>query len=70
MCEIVSTFLIFMFVDQLLLVNVFSLLSNSCQKTMADVRYKSLKSQKIDNIDLIQQFLFFTDFRYQSIKIT
>ena len=72
MCEIVSTFLIFMFVDQLLLVNVFSLLSNSCQKTMADVRYKSLKSQKIDNIDLIQQFSLsiFTDFRYQSIKIT
>ena len=61
-----------MFVDQLLLVNVFSLLSNSCQKTMADVRYKSLKSQKIDNIDLIQQFSLsiFTDFRYQSIKIT
>ena len=72
MCEIVSTFLIFMFVDQLLLVNVFSLLSKSCQKTMVDVRYKSLKSQKIDNIDLIQQFSLsiFTDFRYQSIKIT
>ena len=72
MCEIVSTFPIFMFVDQLLLVNVFSLLSNSCQKTMADVRYKSLKSLKIDNIDLIQQFSLsiFTDFRYQSIKIT
>ena len=35
-------------------------------------RYKSLKSWKIDNIDLTQQFSLsiFTDFRYQSIKIT
>ena len=39
---------------------------------MADFRYKSLKSWKIDNIDLTQQFgsSIFTDFRYQSIKIT
>ena len=39
---------------------------------MADFRYKSLKSWKIDNIDLTQQFRLsiFTDFRYQSIKIT
>ena len=53
---------------------VFSaVLSNSCQKTtMADFRYKSIKSWKIDNIDLTQQFSLsiFTDFRYQSIKIT
>ena len=50
-----------------------AVLSNSCQKTtMADFRYKSLKSWKIDNIDLTQQFSLsiFTDFRYQSIKIT
>ena len=35
-------------------------------------RYKSLKSLKIDNIDLTQQFSLsiFIDFRYQSIKIT
>ena len=34
--------------------------------------YTSLKSWKIDNIDLIQQFTLsiFTDFRYQSRKIT
>ena len=40
--------------------------------TMADFRYKSLKSWKIDNIDLTQQFgsSIFTDIRYQSIKIT
>ena len=39
---------------------------------MADFRYKSLKPWKIDNIDLTQQFSLsiFTDFRYQSIKIT
>ena len=53
---------------------VFSaVLSNSCQKTtMADFRYKSIKSWKIDNMDLTQQFSLsiFTDFRYQSIKIT
>ena len=34
-------------------------------------RYKSLKSWKIDTIDLTQQFSLsiFTDFRYQSLKI-
>ena len=60
MCVIVPTFLIFMFVDQLLLVDVHSqpaVLFNLSQKTtMADLRYKSLKSWKIDNIDLTQQF--------------
>ena len=64
----VSTFLFFMFVDQWLLLD-----ANLCQKTrMADFRYISLKSWKIDNIDLTQQFSLsiFTDFRYQSIKIT
>ena len=37
---------------------------------MADFRYKSLKSWKIDNIDLTQQFSLsiFTDFGHQSIK--
>ena len=41
-CVIVPTFLIFMFVDQLLLVDVHS---QPAQKTtMADLRYKSLKS--------------------------
>ena len=74
-CVIVPTFLIFMFVDQLLLVDVRSkpaVLFNLFQKTtMADLRYKSLKSWKIDNIDLTQQFSrFFTDFRYQSMKKT
>ena len=73
-CVIVLTFLIFMFVDQLLLVDVRSqsaVLFNLSQKTaMADFRYKSLKSWKIDNIDLTQQFRLsiFTDFRYQSTK--
>ena len=47
-CVIVPTFLIFMFVDQLLLVDVRSkpaVLFNLFQKTtMADLRYKSLKS--------------------------
>ena len=50
-----------------------AVLSNSCQKnTMADFSYKSLRLWKIDNIDLTQQFSLsiFTDFRYQSIKIT
>ena len=74
-CVIVSTFLIFMFVDQLLLVDVFSqlcYLTYASQKTVWDFRYKSLKSRKIDNTDLIQQFSLstFTDFRFQSIKIT
>ena len=67
-CAIVSTFLIFMFADQLLLVD-----ANLCQKsTMADFRYIPLKSWKIDNIDLTHQFSIsiFTDFHCQSIKIT
>ena len=57
-CLIVSTFLIFMFVDQVLPVDVFSqLYNNLCQKTtLADFRYKSLKSWKIHNIDLTQKF--------------
>ena len=40
--------------------------------TLVGFRYKSLKTWKIDNIDLTQQFSLsiFTDFRYQSIKIT
>ena len=45
----------------------------SCQKTTtADLRYKSIKSWKIDNIHLTQQFTLtiFTDFRYQLIKIS
>ena len=75
---IVSTFVLFMFVDQLSLVDVFSqqyVLFNWCQKTKQQCwtyRYKSLKSWKIDNIDLTQQFSLsiFTDFRYKSIKIT
>ena len=68
MCVIVSTFLIFTFVDQLLLLNVFSqvyYLTHAKKTTMTDFRYKSLRSRKIDNIDLTH-----TDFRYQSIKIT
>ena len=67
-CAIVSTFLIFMFADQLLLVD-----ANLCQKsTMADFRYIPLKSWKIDNIDLTHQFSIsiFNDFHCQSIKIT
>ena len=58
MCVIGSTFLIFMFVDQLLLVDVFSqlyYLTRAKKPTMADFRYTSLKSWKIDNIDLTQQ---------------
>ena len=50
-----------------------AVLSTSWQKTtMADLHYKSLKPWKIDNIDLTQQFSLsiFSDFRYQSIKIT
>ena len=74
-CVIVSTFLIFTFVDQLLLVNVFSqvyYLTHAKKTTMANFRYKSLRSRKIDNIDLTQPLSLpiFTDFRYQSIKIT
>ena len=54
-CVIVSKCLIFMFVEQLIFVDVVfsAVLSNSCQKTtMADFRYKSIKSWKVDNIDL------------------
>ena len=42
------------------------------KKQRRTYRYKSLKSWKIDNIELTQQFSLsiFTDFRYQSIKIT
>ena len=54
--------------------SVFSaVLSNSCQKTtMADFRYKSIKSWKIDNIDLTQQssLSIFTNFHNQQIQIT
>ena len=69
-CAIVSTFLIFVFADQLLLVN-----ANLCQiSTMADFRHVPLKSWKINNIDLqlTEQFSLsiFTDFHCQSIKIT
>ena len=72
---IVSTFLIFMFVDQLLLVDVFSqlyYLTYAKKQQCRTYRYKSLKSRKIDNIDLTQQFSLSisTDFRYQSIKST
>ena len=66
-----------MFVDQLLLVDVFSQLCylTDAKKTKQQrwtYRYKSLKSWKIDYIDLIKQFSLsiFTNFRYQSIKIT
>ena len=75
MCVIVSTSLIFMFVDQLF-VDMFSQLYYITyakkQPQRRDLRYKSLKSWKIDNIDFTQQFSLsiFTDFRYQSIKIT
>ena len=74
-CVIVSTSLIFMFVDQLF-VDMFSqlyyLTYAKKQPQRRDFRYKSLKLWKIDNIDLTQQFSLsiFTDFRYQSIKIT
>ena len=55
-----------MFVDQLLLVDVFS------ELYYLTYHYKLLKSWKMDNIDLTQQLSLsiFTDFRYQSIKIT
>ena len=72
---VVSTFLIFMFVDHLLLVDVFPqlyYLTYAKKQQCRAYRYKSLKSWKIDIVDLTQQFslLIFTDFRYQSIKIT
>ena len=56
--------------------DVFSaVLSNSCQKIrVANFHYKSIKSWKIDNIISIWHsnlnLLIFTDFHYQSIKIT
>ena len=66
-----------MFADQLLLVDVFSQLhyltyAKKNNNVGLIYRYKSLKSWKINNIDLTQQFSLsiFTDFRYQSIKIT
>ena len=61
-----------MFVDQLLLVDVFSQLYLFKKKQRRTYRYTSLKSWKIDNIDLTQQLSLsiFTDFCYQSIKIT
>ena len=58
-----------MFVDQLLLVDVFSqlyyLTECATKQQGRTYRYKSLKSWKIDNIDLTQQFglSIFTDFR-------
>ena len=72
---IVSTFRIFMFVDQLLLVYVFSqlwYLTYAKKQQCRTYRYKSLKSWKIDNIYLTQQLSLsiLTDFRYQSIKMT
>ena len=47
-----------MSVDQLLLVDVFSQLYylTYAKKQRRTYRYKSLKSWKIDNIDLTQQF--------------
>ena len=72
---IVSTFLIFMFVDQLLLVYAFSqlwYLTYAKKQLCRTYRYKSLKSWKIGNIYLTQQFRLsiLNDFRYQSIKMT
>ena len=56
-----------MFVDHLLLVDVFSELYLCQNTTMSD-----LLLWKIDNVDLTRQFSLsiFTDFRYKSIKIT
>ena len=64
-----------MFVDQLLLVDVFSqlyYLTYAMKQQCWTYRYKSLKSRKIDNIDLTQQFSLSisTDFRYQLTKST
>ena len=63
-----------MFVDQLLLVDVFAQLYylTYAKKTTSDFHYKLLKSWKIKNIDLTQQFSLsiFNDFRYQLVKIT
>ena len=49
-----------------------AILSNSCQKNRGGLPLQIVKTMKIDNIDLTQQFSLsiFTDFRYQSIKIT
>ena len=69
MSVIVSTFLIFIFVDQLLLVDVFSQLYYLTQETtMPELPLQGFKIMK----NLTQQFslLIFTDFCYQSIKIT
>ena len=66
---IVFIFLIFYFVDQLLLVDVFSQLYylNYAKKQRRTYRDKSLKSWKIDNIDLTQKLSLSisTEFRYQ-----
>ena len=66
---IVSTFLIFMFVDQLLLVDVFSqlyyLTYAKKNKKCRTYRYKSLKSWKIDNIHLTR----FIDFHRFPLSI-
>ena len=48
-----------MFVDQLLLVDVFSqlyYLTSAKKTTVLDLLYESLKSWTIDNIDFTQQF--------------
>ena len=74
LCVIVSTFLIFMFADELgnswmcfLSCTIWLMLK---KKTMADFRYKSSKPWIIDNINLTQEFSssIFNDFRYQLIK--
>ena len=67
--SVVSTFLIFMFVDQLLPVDVFSqpyFPGLMARKTTLDFRCNSLKSWNIDNNDLTQLYSLsiFTDFRY------
>ena len=72
---IVSTILISYLLISCCSSRVFSaVLFNLCQKKQQcrSYRYKSLKSWQIHNIDLTQQFdlSIFTDFRYQSIKIT
>ena len=64
-----------MSVDQLLLVDVFSqlyYLTYAKKQQCGTYHYKSLKSWKIDTIDLTQQFSLsiFTNFCDKSIKIT
>ena len=70
----VSPFVIFMFfiISFSWVFSQLYYLAYAKRTTMADFRYKSLKSWKMDDIDLTQQFSLsiFTDFRYQSIKIT